>query len=56
VQALVSDVLMNATLIFEAARATGIASPLPERSRELFPGTGQLRHGKANTAAVILAL
>jgi hypothetical protein len=40
VQALLSDVLMNATLIFEAARATGIASPFPERSRELLPVPG----------------
>jgi 3-hydroxyisobutyrate dehydrogenase len=56
VQASISDVLMNATLIFDAARAAGVASPLLDRAREQFARTEQLGHGKADMAAVILAL
>ena len=56
VQASIADVLMNATLIFDAARAAGVASPLLDRSRDLFARTDQLGHGKADMAAVILAL
>lgn len=56
VQASIADVLMNATLIFDAARAAGVASPLLDRSRDLFARADQLGHGKADMAAVILAL
>lgn len=56
VQASIVDVLMNATLIFDAARAAGVASPLLDRARDLFARTDQLGHGKADMAAVILAL
>jgi 3-hydroxyisobutyrate dehydrogenase len=55
-QASVSDVLMNATLIVDAARATGVASPLLDRTHALFARAEQLGHGKADMAAVILAL
>ncbi len=56
VQASIADVLMNATLIFDAARTAGVASPLLDRSRELLARADQLGHGKADMAAVILAL
>ena len=56
VQAAIADVLMNATLIFDAARAAGVASPLLDRSRDLLARANQLGHGKADMAAVILAL
>ena len=55
-QAAIADVLMNANLIAGAARAAGIASPLLDCSRDLFARTEALGHGKADMAAVILAL
>jgi 3-hydroxyisobutyrate dehydrogenase len=56
VQASIADVLMNARLIHDAARAAGIASPLLDRSLELFARTEALGQGKADMAAVVLAL
>ena len=56
VQASIADVLMNATLIFDAARAAGVASPLLDGSRDLLARADQLGHGAADMAAVILAL
>jgi 3-hydroxyisobutyrate dehydrogenase len=56
VQASIDDVLMNARLIVEAARAGGIASPLIDRCRDLFARTSRLGYGGADMAAVVLAL
>lgn len=56
VQAAISDVLMNTHLIHDAARSSGIDSPLLDQCRALFARTEQLGHGKADMAAVILAL
>lgn len=56
VQAAISDVLMNTNLIYGAARTSGIDSPLLDQCRALFARTEQLGHGKADMAAVILAL
>lgn len=56
VQAAISDVLMNTHLIHDAARSSGIDSPLLDQCRTLFARTEQLGHGKADMAAVILAL
>ncbi len=55
-QASIVDVLMNATLIFEAARAAGVAWPLLDRSRDLIARADQLGHCKPDMAAIILAL
>jgi 3-hydroxyisobutyrate dehydrogenase len=56
VQASIADVLANARLIHDAARAADIASPLLDRSLDLFALTDALGHGKADMAAVVLAL
>jgi 3-hydroxyisobutyrate dehydrogenase len=56
VQASAADVLMNATLIADAARQAGVAAPLLERSRDLFARTTELGLGKADMAAVMVAL
>jgi 3-hydroxyisobutyrate dehydrogenase len=55
VQAAVADVLMNARLIHDAARAAGVASPLLDRSLALFARTEALGQGGADMAAVVLA-
>ncbi|HEY5799325.1 MAG TPA: NAD(P)-dependent oxidoreductase [Burkholderiaceae bacterium] len=55
VQASISDVLMNARLIAQAAAASGLAAPLLDLSRDLFARTEALGHGKADMAAVIHA-
>lgn len=56
VQASISDVLMNTRLISDAASAGDIASPLLNLCRDLFARAEELGHGKADMAAVILAL
>lgn len=56
VQAAISDVFMNTNLIYDAARTSGIDSPLLDQCRALLARTEQLGHGKADMAAVILAL
>jgi 3-hydroxyisobutyrate dehydrogenase len=56
VQAAVADVLMNARLIHDAARAMGIASPLLDRSLALFACADALGYGGADMAAVVRAL
>lgn len=56
VQASISDVLMNTRLISDAARECDIASPLLNLCRDLFARTEELGHGKADMAAVVLAL
>jgi 3-hydroxyisobutyrate dehydrogenase len=55
VQAAVADVLMNARLIHDAARAAGGASPLLDSSLELFACADALGYGGADMAAVVLA-
>lgn len=55
VQAAVSDVLMNANLIHDAARSGGLPSPLLDHCRRLFARTEAIGHGRADMAAVILA-
>jgi 3-hydroxyisobutyrate dehydrogenase len=54
VQASISDVLMNATLIHDAARSDAIASPLLDQCRDVLARTELLGHGQADMAAVIL--
>jgi 3-hydroxyisobutyrate dehydrogenase len=54
VQASISDVLMNATLIHDAARSGAIASPLLDQCRDVLARTELLGHGQADMAAVIL--
>lgn len=56
VQAAAADVLMNAILVADAARGAGVASPLLDCSRALYARTVELGHGRADMAAVILAL
>lgn len=56
VQAAIGDVLMNARLIADAARAHGAATPLLDDSLQLFAATEALGLGREDMAAVILAL
>jgi 3-hydroxyisobutyrate dehydrogenase len=55
VQASVSDVLMNANLIHDAARSGGVPSPLLDHCRRLFACADTIGHGQADMAAVVLA-
>ncbi|MGV9899124.1 NAD(P)-dependent oxidoreductase [Streptomyces tendae] len=55
-QAAASDVLKNNRLIAEAARATGLASPLLDASHALFEETVSLGHGGEDMVAVLRAL
>jgi 3-hydroxyisobutyrate dehydrogenase len=55
VQASVSDVLMNANLIHDAAREAGLPSPLLDHARTLFARAESIGQGRADMAAVILA-
>ena len=56
VQAAVSDVLMNARLIADAARAAGATTPLLDDSLALFAAAEALGAGRDDMAAVIRAL
>ncbi|GAA5049196.1 NAD(P)-dependent oxidoreductase [Streptomyces similanensis] len=56
VQAAARDVLKNNRLIAEAARATGIASPLLDVCHALFEETVALGHGGEDMVAVLRAL
>lgn len=56
VQAAISDVLMNARLVSDAARAAGAATPLLDDSLRLFAATEALGLGSEDMAAVIRAL
>nr|WP_286170183.1 NAD-binding protein [Actinospica acidiphila] len=56
VQAAATDVLKNNRLIAEAARATGVASPLLDVCHALFEETVTLGHGDEDMAAVLRAL
>lgn len=55
VQASVSDVLMNANLIHDAAREAGVLSPLLDHCRGLFALTEAMGQGRADMAAVVMA-
>ncbi|MFG2683823.1 NAD(P)-dependent oxidoreductase [Streptomyces sp. NPDC048392] len=55
-QAAALDVLKNNRLIAEAARATGLASPLLDASHALFEETVSLGHGGEDMVAVLRAL
>ncbi|MGW2159179.1 NAD(P)-dependent oxidoreductase [Nonomuraea sp. NPDC001699] len=55
-QAAVADVLKNNRLIAEAARASGVASPLLDVCHELFAETLALGHGTLDMAAVVRAI
>jgi 3-hydroxyisobutyrate dehydrogenase len=56
VQAAITDVLMNNSLIANAARAAGLASPLLDVCHALYAETVTLGHGQADMAAVIRAI
>ncbi|MGA4843720.1 NAD(P)-dependent oxidoreductase [Streptomyces sp. G45] len=56
VQAAVRDVLMNNQLVADAARASGVASPLLDVCHELFADTVALGHGGQDMAAVLHAI
>jgi 3-hydroxyisobutyrate dehydrogenase len=56
VQAAIADVLRNARLVAEAARASGLASPLLDVCHALYGETLALGHGHADMAAVVHAI
>ena len=56
VQASISDVLKNNRLIAEAARESGLASPLLDVCHALYGETVALGHGQADMAAVVRAI
>jgi 3-hydroxyisobutyrate dehydrogenase len=56
VQASISNVLENNRLIAEAARKSGIASPLLDVCYALYGETQALGHGEADMAAVVRAI
>jgi 3-hydroxyisobutyrate dehydrogenase len=55
-QAAAVDVLMNNRLVAEAARESGLASPLLDACHELFTETVALGHGGADMVAVVRAI
>lgn len=55
-QAAISDVLTNSSLITEAARSAGIASPLLDVCEELYREATQLGAGALDMAAVLQAI
>lgn len=56
VQASINDVLKNARLIAESARAAGLAAPLLEVCHALYGETADLGHGELDMAAVLRAV
>jgi 3-hydroxyisobutyrate dehydrogenase len=56
VQASAADVLMNNRLVAEAARKSGIASPLLDICHSLFGETVALGHGQSDMVAVVRAI
>jgi 3-hydroxyisobutyrate dehydrogenase len=56
VQAAVLDVLKNNRLIAEAARESGLASPLLDVCHQLFGETAALGHGQQDMVAVVRAI
>jgi 3-hydroxyisobutyrate dehydrogenase len=56
VQAAAADVLYNSQLVAEAARQSGLASPLLDASCSLYGEAVALGHGPADMAAVIRAI
>jgi 3-hydroxyisobutyrate dehydrogenase len=54
-QAAVADVLMNNRLVAEAARESGLASPVLDACHDLFAETVALGHGEADMVAVVRA-
>lgn len=56
VQASISDVLMNARLVAEAARECKLASPLLDVSHALYGETEALGHGQLDMVAVVRAI
>ncbi len=56
VQASISNVLENNRLIAEAARKSGVASPLLDICHALYGETQMLGHGEADMAAVVRAI
>ncbi|WP_040581050.1 NAD(P)-dependent oxidoreductase [Methyloferula stellata] len=56
VQASISNVLENNRLIAEAARKSGVASPLLDACHALYAETQALGHGDADMAAVVRAM
>ena len=56
VQAAASDVLKNNRLIAEAARRSGVASPLLDVCHALFDETVGLGHGQSDMVSVLRAI
>ncbi|MEI9850783.1 MAG: NAD-binding protein [Sphingomonas sp.] len=56
VQAAIGDVLKNARLVVDAARAGRIAAPLLDASEALYAEAAALGHGGRDMAAVIRAI
>ncbi|MBI1218513.1 MAG: NAD-binding protein [Rhodobacteraceae bacterium] len=56
IQASISDVLKNNQLIAEAARRSGVASPLLDVCHALYAETEALGHGGSDMAAVLRAI
>ena len=56
VQASISNVLDNNRLVAEAARASGIASPLLDICHALYHETLALGHGRSDMVAVLRAI
>ena len=56
VQASITNVLENNRLIAEAARKSGVASPLLDVCHALYGETQTLGHGQADMAAVVRAI
>jgi 3-hydroxyisobutyrate dehydrogenase len=56
VQAAISDVLKNSSLVAEAARAARLASPLLDAAHALYAETEELGLGRSDMAAVIRAI
>ncbi len=54
-QAAVTDVLKNSQLVADAARSTGVVSPLLDVCRDLFAETVELGRGAADMVAVVSA-
>jgi 3-hydroxyisobutyrate dehydrogenase len=56
VQASIRDVLMNATLVADAARAAGVAAPLAQASEQLYDEAERLGLGDSDMVNVVRAL
>jgi 3-hydroxyisobutyrate dehydrogenase len=56
VQASIRDVHYNSRLVADAARGSGVSSPVLDTCRDLFAEAEQLGHGHEDMAAVLRAI